>query len=300
MITILKGGTSAERQVSLWTAQSVAEALTNLALPFAEVDAADTDWLQQVISQKPEVVIIALHGPFGEDGQVQKLLEDQGIPYTGSSSTTSRLTIDKAKTKAVLSEKTSIATPKSAVFQKGQEVIWDDTYPVVVKPNGDGSSFGVTIVKNPTELQQAVEEAFTYGDAILVEQWVAGREFTCGVIDVGQGLQVLPIVEIVPKDTFFSFAAKYTASRCDEICPANLDGATTKQIQDLSVQAFTQLGCRHYARVDWILGEDGVPYFLEINTLPGMTTTSLIPKELAAAGIGYPDFLENLITAAQQ
>lgn len=300
MITILKGGTSAEREVSLWTAQSVAEALTQLGKPFTEVDAADADWLQQVISQKPETVVIALHGPFGEDGQVQKLLEDQGIPYTGSSSTTSRLTIDKARTKTVLSEKTSIATPQSALFKKGEQVTWDDAYPVVVKPNGDGSSFGVTIVQTPAELQQAVADAFKYGEAILVEQWVAGREFTCGVIDVGQGLQVLPIVEIVPKDSFFSFEAKYTASKCDEICPANLDGATMKQIQDLSLQAFTQLGCRHYARVDWILGEDGVPYFLEINTLPGMTKTSLIPKELAAAGISYPAFLAALIAMAQK
>ncbi|CAN5202379.1 D-alanine--D-alanine ligase [soil metagenome] len=299
MITILKGGTSAERQVSLWTAASVAEALTTLNKPFQEVDAADADWLQQVITQKPEVVIIALHGPFGEDGQVQAALEEREIAYTGTASAASKVTMNKAETKRLITEKTSILTAKSLSFIKGDEVTWSDTYPVVVKPNGDGSSFGVTIVQNAETLTEAVGEAFKYGNEILLETFIKGTELTCGVIDVGDGLQVLPLVEIRPTESFFNFEAKYTASKCEEICPAEVSQEITEQIQDSSLEAFLVLGCRHYARADWILGEDGKPYFLEINTLPGMTKTSLIPQELAAAGISYTDFIDQLVVAAR-
>jgi D-alanine-D-alanine ligase len=169
----------------------------------------------------------------------------------------------------------------------------------VVKPNGDGSSFGVTIVQNAEALAGAVEEAFKYGSEILLETFIKGTEVTCGVIDVGDGLQVLPLVEIRPTESFFNFEAKYTASKCEEICPAEVSQEIAEQIQDASLEAFLVLGCRHYARADWILSEDGKPYFLEINTLPGMTKTSLIPQELAAAGISYTDFIDQLVTAAR-
>lgn len=300
MITILKGGTSSEREVSLWTAASVAEALTSLSLPFQEVDAADSDWLSQVVEAKSSLVIIALHGPFGEDGQVQQLLEVTGLPYTGSTAKVSALTIDKAKTKEVISANTGIQTPTSKHFSKGESVAWDEAYPVVVKPNGDGSSFGVTIVKDAGALAKAVDEAFKYGSEILLEAFIQGRELTCGVIHLDEAPQVLPLVEIRPTEAFFNFEAKYTSSKCEEICPAALPEHVTKQIQELSLQAFIALGCRHYARVDWILSEDGTPYFLEINTLPGMTKTSLLPKELQAAGIPYTDFISRLVETASK
>ncbi len=300
MITILKGGTSAEREVSLWTAATIADAIASLKLPFQEVDAADSDWLNQVVEAQSKLVIIALHGPFGEDGQVQRLLEEAGIPYTGSSSVVSKLTIDKTKTKEVVSAQTPILTPTSKRFSKGHAVTWDETYPVVVKPNGDGSSFGVTIVKSPEALTQAVEEAFKYGSEILLETFVKGRELTCGVIHLEGSPEVLPLVEIRPTEEFFNFDAKYTSSKCEEMCPANLPEKVTKELQELSLQAFKVLGCRHYARVDWILSEDGKPYFLEINTLPGMTKTSLLPKELQAAGIPYNDFVSRLVEVAKK
>ncbi len=297
MIVILKGGTSAEREVSMWTAASVSEALNVLNLEFVEIDAADGNWLEQVASYTPEVVLIALHGPFGEDGTVQKALEDGGIPFAGSGSAASSVAIDKARTKEVVT-RVGVRTPQSVTYKKGEQVSWQAGYPVVVKPNGDGSSYGISIVDDGVELQAAADTAFEYGSELLVEEYIAGTELSCGIIALDGQEQALPVVEIRPVSKFFNFEAKYTEGNCLEICPAPIAEDITKLVQDLSVRAFKALSCRHYARADWIV-RDGVPYFLEINTLPGMTKTSLLPKELVAAGIEYRDFIHSLIKAAR-
>jgi len=297
MIVILKGGISAEREVSLWTAASVAEALQALGREYVEVDAADTDWLTKVEACRPEVVLIALHGPFGEDGSVQKILEERDIPFTGTGAEASKVTISKVETKQVAA-KVGITVAESQVYEKGQEVVWSGSYPVVVKPNGDGSSFGVTIVHTIEGLLGAVERAFEVDSHILLEEYIAGTEVSCGVISWQGKLRALPLVEIRPVGEFFDFNAKYKGN-CLEICPAEVPQEQTALVQELTLRVFEALNCEQYARADWII-KDGTPYFLEINTLPGMTKTSLLPQELTAAGIKYAEFIEGLIAGAKQ
>lgn len=297
MIIILKGGISAEREVSFWTAATAVNSLQKLNMPFVEVDAADADWLTQITQYPNPVVLIALHGPFGEDGQVQQALEEKGIPYTGSNAAVSALAIDKAATKKCL-EGLGIHLPKSVLLTTGDEIAWQGAYPAIVKPNSDGSSFGISIVRTAEELATACIDAFSYGTSILIEDYIQGVEVTCGILDIYGKIQVLPLVEIRPKEEFFNFDAKYTASKCDEICPAEIPSELSELIQQKSAQIFQEIGARQYARVDWII-RDGIPYFLEINTLPGMTGTSLINKELAAADISFEDFVSTLIETAQ-
>lgn len=288
MITVLKGGTSSEREVSLWTAASVVKSLHRLGHEVCEVDAAEPTWLTQC--HGTEVVIIALHGPFGEDGTVQELLEKAGIRFTGSGSESARLTIDKVKTKEV-AVSLDIPVPHSSIGS------WDGDYPAVVKPNREGSSFGVSIVQSARQLESAIETARKLDATVLVEEYLEGTEVTCGVISVFGKLQALPLVEIRPKTAFFDFKAKYDATQCDEICPAEISPELSSLIQQQTQQLFTTLGCRQYARADWII-KDGTPHFLEINSLPGMTKASLITKELAAAGIEFDDFIAALIETA--
>ena len=293
MIILLKGGTSAEREVSLWTASAMREALVSLNLDFKEVDAADGDWLEQIVRSKPDVVLIALHGPFGEDGTVQKALEQKGIPFTGSSSAVSHIAIDKAKTKEMVA-KLGISIPISYTFRKNEKVFWEGDYPVVVKPNRDGSSYGITVVDEGNKLEEAAHFAFSFGSEIIIEEYIGGTELSCGVFALNGNERVLPVIEICPAGEFFDFDAKYTESGCLEICPARIDEKMSMLIQECSLQIFSALSCRHYARIDWILRGD-TPYFLEINTLPGMTKMSLFPKELVAEGIEYQTFISDLI-----
>ena len=293
MIVILAGGTSAEREVSLATAQSVAESLKRQNTQFTQIDTREEDWLGHVKKLKPRVAIIALHGPYGEDGTVQKILEDNGIPYTGSAPKVAALAIDKIRTKEIVSKKFHIAMAKD--FTEESVV-----YPVVVKPNKQGSSYGVSIVRSNSELSPAIELAKKYDEdgRFLIEEYVKGVELTCGVIDVFGEVTALPLVEIIPRGEFFDFRAKYdTESGCQEICPARIENNLAEEIQSKSVLLYKEFGIRQYCRIDWIL-RDGQIHFLEINTLPGMTPTSLINKELAVAGINYDNFINKLIETA--
>ncbi|MEI6478084.1 MAG: D-alanine--D-alanine ligase [bacterium] len=297
MVIILKGGNSSERQVSLWTAQSVATVLIQLGEEYREIDAADTDWLEQVVALKPRIVVIALHGPFGEDGTVQGLLAEKGIAFTGSDSASSRFAIDKTATKKVV-EKLGIKVPFSVAYSGDEPVTWEHGFPAVVKPDREGSSFGVTIVKDASALDEAVKFARSFGVDILVEEFIKGTELTCGVIDVFGTLQALPLVEIRPKHEFFNFEAKYTPGESEDICPAPVSKEVSDRVQQETATIYKEMGLRQYARADWMLSEDGTPYFIEINTLPGMTKTSLLPMELPQAGISYEEFIAALIRVA--
>jgi len=293
MIVILAGGSSAEREVSFATAKSIGDSLKHQDIRFTQIDPQDIDWLQQTKEVKPTVVVIALHGPFGEDGTVQKILEDNNISYTGSNPDTASITINKIKTKSIVSEKYNLKVAKD--FNDDSII-----YPAVVKPNKQGSSFGVSIVNNQLELAPAIELAKKYDEdgEILIEEQIQGIELTCGVIDIFGKTQALPLVEIVPNGQFFDFQAKYdTESGCQEICPAQIGSNSTKMIQESSIRLFKRFGIKQYCRIDWILRDDE-PYFLEVNTLPGMTPTSLINKELVAAHIKYDDFIKKLLETA--
>jgi D-alanine-D-alanine ligase len=291
MIVILKGGRSAEREVSLLTAKSIAESLSRQKISFQEIDAADNDWLEKVKRLKPEIVVIALHGTFGEDGGIQDILEKNNIHFTGSNSKSSALAFDKIETKLAVKNGLKILVPRN--FSQNKIT----TYPVVIKPNKQGSSFGISIVHKQSELKPAIALAQKYAenDAIIVEEYIKGTELTCGVIDVFGETIALPLVEIAPKNTFFDYDSKYnTESGCEEICPAHISKKISLEIQEKSKQVHQLLGLKQYSRTDWILrGQE--QYFLETNTLPGMTPTSLLPKELAAANIRYDEFINKLV-----
>ena len=287
MIVILQGGTSPEKDISIQTANSIADSLDRLRIEYIRVNPANDDWLDKVKQVNPEKVIIALHGPFGEDGQVQSILERNSIKYTGSDSKSSAIAIDKIRTKDIVVKK-GINTP---------QLYSEDNFklPVVIKPNEMGSSFGTTIVKNENEFKQALNEAKKYDDKVLIEEYIKGRELTCGVIDVFGKVQALPLVEIKSKNEFFDLESKYDPNKCDEICPAEIEEDITEMIQKQSAEIYKVLKIKQYCRIDWML-RDNIPYFLEINTLPGMTKTSLINKELKAANIDFDNFIQRLIS----
>jgi len=254
-----------------------------------------------------DVVFVALHGPYGEDGTVQGLLELLGLPYTGSGVLASALAMDKLRSRQVL-QASGLPVPAwilldGARWPAGRDefaarVARDLGYPCVVKPNAQGSSIGVTIVREESALDAAVEDALGYGNVVLVEEFLRGTELTCGILeDPDTGVpQALPVIEIVPKREFFTFEAKYQGAS-QEICPARISAAAAAKAQDLALRSHQVLGCEGFSRVDLFLcGTDVV--VLEVNTIPGLTEGSLIPLAARAAGIEYSDLLHRMIAAA--
>jgi D-alanine-D-alanine ligase len=290
MVTVLTGGESEEREVSLSTAKTICASLKNLGLPYVLIDIKDTDWLDQLNASNPDVAFIAVHGTFGEDGTLQAILEDNCIRHTGASAKVASITFDKRKTKEALGQ-TRVTVAREFALPI------DAFVPVVVKPNAQGSSVGVSIVTQVHDLDPAISLASTFGPDILIEEFIAGRELSCAVIDVYGMIQSLPLVEIKPKNAFFDYVSKYTEGMSEEICPANLSHDLTRTIQALSEEIYRALGITQYCRIDWILSGD-IPYFLEVNTIPGMTPTSLINKEIAAAGLSFDDFIGRLVKTA--
>jgi len=277
-VAVLAGGPSSEREVSLWTAKTITDALYRLKIPHQLIDPRSPNWLEHLTAIQPAVVVIALHGTFGEDGQIQTILEENRLAFTGSDSVCAAAAFNKQQAKTTAAE-LEIATPQWQIVTNPEPCRIPP--PVVVKPNQEGSSYGITIAWKLHEIEPAVAVAKEYGREVLIEEYIAGTEVTCAVLDVFGHVQALPLVEIRPETEFFDFQAKYDARYCHEICPAEIDSRLTQTVQEQSVAIFQKLGCRQYARIDWII-RDGIPYFLEINTLPGMTKTSLINKELAA------------------
>jgi D-alanine-D-alanine ligase len=252
-------------------------------------------------SRPVDVAFIALHGAYGEDGTLQGMLELLGIPYVGSGVLASALAMDKAMAKKLMAAE-GIPTPRG--IRLGRASFNEDRaaalglaesvgLPAVVKPSRQGSSIGMSLVTRPEEMAEALAEAFRYDSELLVEERVLGTELTVGVIG-NRELTALPVVEIVSKRAFFDYRAKYDPALSDEICPARLPPETTRQAQDLGVRAHRTLGCRGLSRTDMILAERG-PVVLEVNTLPGMTMSSLLPKAAAAAGIPFGELLHRLV-----
>lgn len=296
LVAVLAGGPSNERQVSLWTAETITDSLTRQKIPHQVVDPRSPDWLDHLIALKPTVALLALHGTFGEDGAIQQILERQAIPFTGSGSAASRLAFDKVQTKQRV-EELGFATPQWQIVQDASQLTIPP--PVVIKPTQEGSSYGITIAWKSHDIDPAVTVARKYSSTVLAEKYISGTEVTCGVLDLFGQAEALPLVEIRPETEFFDFKAKYDARFCHEICPAEISDVLTAVVQQQSVEIFRSLGCRQYARLDWIIA-NSTPYFLEVNTLPGMTKTSLINKELTAAGIDFDRFIRALIDSATQ
>jgi len=290
-IAVLMGGPGSEREVSLATARGVTKALCSLGAEVVDIDVRDENFQ---LPQDVDLAFLTIHGTFGEDGRIQKILEDRGVHYTGDGVEESRLTFDKIRSKEKFRAH-GVRTPQWEVMQPGQRPTI--ALPIVVKPPREGSTVGVVIVKNASELEAAMAEAAKYDRELLIEKFVPGRELTIGIL----GDQALPVLEIIPKGGFYDFATKYpflnpqSGASAEHVCPAKIDSAKTKEIQELALRAFRALGLQVYARVDVILSETGEPFVLEANTIPGMTEASLLPEAATAAGISYVDLCRRII-----
>ncbi len=310
-IAVLMGGASAEREVSLMSGRKVLAALDPARYEAYAVDLADISGshgadLARVLSSPtsgdlPEVVFLALHGGAGENGTVQGLLELLGLPYTGSGVLASALALNKVFSKKLF-EQAGIPTPRWMVITEPDRAIASDGaisalgLPCVVKPACEGSTIGLSIVRDENELPAALDLAFGYGDQIVVEAFVPGVEITGPVLGTDDP-QVLPLIEIVPTGGFYDYARKYTAGATEEIIPARITPEQTARARELTLAAHHALGCRALSRVDMIVAEDEV-YVLEVNTIPGLTDTSLVPRAAEAAGISFPALLDRLVEFA--
>ena len=294
-IAVLMGGPGSEREVSLATGRGVSKALRSLGAEVVDIDVRDENF---ALPKDVDLAFITIHGTFGEDGQLQRILEERGMPYTGDGVEASRAAFDKILSKEKFREH-NIATPEWEVIEVGKRPTIP--IPLVVKPARQGSTVGVVIVKNASELDSAMAEASKFDGKLLIEKFVPGRELTIGVL----GDQALPILEIIPKGGFYDFNNKYpflnpqAGGGAEHVCPAKIDPTKTKQIQELALRAFRALGLVVYARVDVLLSESGDPFVLEANNIPGMTEASLLPEAAAAAGISYIDLCARIISLSR-
>ena len=312
-VGVLRGGPSPEYEVSLNTGQTI---LSNLGEQYEPIDifiSKQNVWHERGLEKKPEsilgrvdVIVNGLHGAYGEDGQVQKLLEHFGIPYTGSDSLASAIAMNKIATKKIY-KNNSIKTPYGVSIPLEQltrgrikEAYEELPGPYIVKPSAAGSSVGVYIARSLAELEEAVIAASQHSPAVIIEEMIQGKEATCGVIEDWRGVRhysLLPI-EIHHNSEFFDYNSKYSENGAEEICPGNFTSDETKLIQEMAVAAHNALHLRHYSRSDFIVHPRRGIYCLETNTLPGLTQTSLIPKSLTAVGSNIKEFLHHLITKA--
>ena len=290
-IAVLMGGPGSEREVSLATGRGVAKALRSSGVEVTEVDVRDENF---PLPADVDLAFITIHGTFGEDGRVQRILEARGVPYTGEGVAGSETAIDKIRSKEKFRAH-DVATPEWEVIRAGERPTI--SLPLVVKPPREGSTVGVVIVKNEAELESALRDAAKYDRELLIEKFVPGRELTIGIL----GDQALPIIEIIPKGGFYDFTNKYpflnpqAGGGAEHVCPAHIEQEKTREIQQLALRAFRALGLEVYARIDVILSEKGEPFVLEANTIPGMTEASLLPEAAAVAGISYVDLCVRII-----
>ena len=296
-IKVLLGGNSAEREVSIHTGLAVIEAIQD----YHDVESVYIDSDISALPSKlfdADIVFNALHGGIGENGDLQAFLDLYHIPYIGSGAKASKLAMDKHLTKTI-SNSINVPTPtwinltknKNGKIRLDKKLAKKINYPCVVKPSDGGSSVGMTIVKMAEDIEKAIAFAADYSDDIMIEAFIPGREITVGIIDG----KVLPIVEIVPTHTYYDYECKYTQGMSKYVCPAKISPTLTKKIQKDAVKIYEQLGCRHYARVDFRLDDKNQHYLLEANTLPGLTSTSLLPKAAKEVGLSYPNLVETLI-----
>lgn len=292
-IGVLLGGLSKERDVSLRSGAAVAKALRAHGYDVAEIDAG-RDLPERLKAAGVEVAFVALHGRYGEDGAVQGLLEVMGIPYTGSGPLASAIGMDKELTKKVLVSEMGdeIMTPVWKMVNRGDVGAIQDSplpLPVIIKPNREGSTIGIAIVRQERQFRPALAEAAKFDETILIEEFITGTEVTVSVVN-GRSL---PVVEIVPKSGFYDYASKYTKGATDYIVPARIPDVLRDRLQKTSERIWKVLKLAGFARMDFI-GD----YFLEVNTVPGMTETSLVPKAAAAAGISFEDLCEEILKGA--
>jgi D-alanine-D-alanine ligase len=295
-IGVLMGGHSAERDISLRTGRAAHQALLRRGYDAVEIDVGPTI-VEQLRDNKIELAFIALHGPGGEDGTIQGLLETLGVPYTGSGVQASAVAIHKELTKLLL-RASGIPVPDGIVLRSRdaipKSIPRSLKLPVVVKPASQGSTIGISIVKRPSEWRDALRLSFEHDQEAVVEAYIPGKEITVSVLDG----EALPAVEIVAPAGFYDYTAKYQKGHTRYLCPAPLSSAITRRVKGLALETYRLLGCEGAARVDVRLTPRGKPFVLEINTVPGMTETSLLPMAASAAGIDYDTLTERLLRSA--
>jgi D-alanine-D-alanine ligase len=302
-IGVLMGGLSGEREISLRSGENCLRALLARGYRAVRIDAV-RDVAQRLDEAGVEVAFLALHGRYGEDGTIQGLLEMMGLPYTGSGVLASALGMNKIAAKKVVRQsglptpdycEIGMEEPASAIVARIEAELG---LPVMVKPVEEGSSLGVFKCKRTDDLRASVERGRMEFGAMFAERFVAGREITAGVLERDSRREALPILELVPKNEFYDFEAKYTKGMTEFVLPAHLEPAAYAEAQRVAVAAFEAIGCRGYARVDMMVDHAGVPWFVELNTLPGMTELSDLPAQALAAGIPYEDLVEMILLTA--
>ena len=299
-IAVLAGGMSSEKEVSMRSGKNCFNALKRLGYENSELVIVDENIAQILKDGKFDYAYNALHGKYGEDGCIQGILEILKIPYTGCGVMASAICMNKEYTKRILSTCSDIPLIKSVFVKKGEDVVEmtkNLRYPLITKPVSEGSSFGMTKVNTPEELPKAYEEAIKFNDDVLIEEFINGFFITVGVLEKDGKNFATEILQIMPKTEWYDFEAKYTKGMSEFILPAKLDDKTTKLIKNISVKAHETAGCRGVSRVDFMV-MDNKPYFIEINTSPGMTETSDLPAQSAAMGIDYDSLVQLILNSA--
>ncbi|HEX9756438.1 MAG TPA: D-alanine--D-alanine ligase [Nitrospiria bacterium] len=296
-IGVLMGGASSEREISLKSGGAIERALKQRGYQAVSID-VDSQVDRTLRNEEIQIAFLALHGSGGEDGSIQGLLETMRIPYTGSGVLPSAVGMNKGTTKMVLMS-CHIRTPQGFYVPQGEQTTFGSLppgfhYPVVVKPLGQGSTIGVSIVKGPSDMEAALASAFRFGSQVLVEHFIEGKEVTVGIL----GETPLPVIEMRTKEALYHYEAKYQSGKTEYILPAPLEESEYREVQKIALAVHRAVGCEGVSRVDFRIDGKGVPFVLEINTIPGMTETSLLPKAAAHAGIGYETLVEQILESA--
>ena len=316
-IALLAGGNSSEREIALQSAAQIYEALDKERYNIFLIDLYHRDWSYTaedgskwqvdkndfsitVAGEKTtfDYALILIHGTPGEDGKLQGYLEMMEIPFSSCSMTSSVITFDKMTTKQTLRGKVNLARERflrKGEAYNGEEIVAELGLPLFVKPNASGSSFGVTRVVKLDELDEAIRLAFTESEEVLIEECITGREMGCGVMIAGGKEYIFPITEIIAKNAFFDYEAKYTAGMSDEITPANITDEVKCELNRMTLEAYRACRCSGVVRVDFIVTEEGKPYLIEVNSIPGMSGGSIVPKQARAMGISLGELYDLII-----
>jgi D-alanine--D-alanine ligase len=302
-VVVVMGGPSAEAEVSMATGSAIAKALrTKDYYEVIELKLDPKNFTNDIIALKPDLVFNAVHGLYGEDGRLQSVLDMLEIPYTGSNVIASAVAMDKVISKKIFIAD-NICTPKSLFLNIKDKsdfkalILEKFTLPIVVKPASQGSSIGVEIVKTEDRLILALEEAFKYCDDVLVEEFITGYELTASVLKEKDALIVFPVIKIVPNSGVYDYKSKYTKGSTSYLCPAPISKQITEKVQQMAIDAYKSLGCAGVARADFIVDKKENIFILEVNTVPGMTATSLVPKAAKTMGIEFEDLCDRIIKA---
>ncbi|MCB4791392.1 MAG: D-alanine--D-alanine ligase [Elusimicrobia bacterium] len=288
-IGVLYGGLSAERAISVLSGMAVLKALKKLKLNAIALD-VDRNIAEKIKKNRIDFAFIALHGPWGEDGTVQGMLDIMGIPYSGDGVLANAVAINKIYSKFIFVAN-RIPTPKWKAVSKGMLPGLRTRFPIVVKPSSQGSAIGVSIIKNKKDLVTGLKEAFKYGQEVILEEYIRGTEVTVGIL----GDIIFPVIEIVPKGNFYDFDSKYKPGCSTHIIPPRLPKNIVKKAREVAFDAFKSVGCKVLGRVDLIVDKNGKPWVLEINTIPGMTETSLLPDAARKIGMDFNELVLNIL-----